>query len=59
MLHGNKSFDNVVANIARVQDFAPPLLKFQGCKNKASQQKQQNNFKISNNHTMPWKHMET
>jgi hypothetical protein len=30
-LCGNKSFDNVVA---RVQDFAPPLVKIQGCKNK-------------------------
>jgi hypothetical protein len=34
-LCGNKSFDNVVANVARVQDFAPPLVKIQGCKNKS------------------------
>jgi hypothetical protein len=56
----NKIFDNVVANVARVQDFAPPLVRIQGCKNKSFTTKTTKTiFEIDNNHTTPWKHMET
>jgi hypothetical protein len=47
MLHGNKSFKNVVANATRVQDFARPLVKIQGCKNKSFTTKTTNNLKLA------------